>query len=348
MRLTHTLLCVLTAFSFELGAATPTPFHGHSFAPSPSSDMQGKCTQKLQRRAWQNLSRAEKKAYLDAELCLMSLPTKTGLPAAVTRFDDLIKAHQMQAYWVHGDGWFLPFHRLLMSAHELLLRQECGYAGAQPYWEETVTVGKVSTCELLDPVYGFGGGGTGPGGCISDGPFKDYVLHTGPGEENTVQCIHRNVSDTNSWGSSQANVTECLQKPSFATAWPCLEKRPHWAGHNAIGGEVANPISSPGDPLFYLHHTWLDKLWWNWQALDLPARLEDIAGHTSSVKNPALPADYSFVNATLDDVLDMYGVVANATVRDVMDIRGERLCFEYVEYQPPAEENPKKTWWPWG
>jgi tyrosinase len=51
----------------------------------------------------QNLSRKEKREYINAELCLMSLPTKTGLPAAVTRFDDLIKSHQMQAFSVHGD-----------------------------------------------------------------------------------------------------------------------------------------------------------------------------------------------------------------------------------------------------
>ena len=41
---------------------------------------------------------------------------------------------------------------------------------------------------------------------------------------------------------------------------------------------MVDPISSPGDPLFYLHHTWLDKLWWNWQSRDLAHRLTDISG----------------------------------------------------------------------
>jgi len=35
---------------------------------------------------------------------------------------------------------------------------------------------------------------------------------------------------------------------------------------------------SPGDPIFWLHHTYLDKLWWQWQARDLGSRLTDMTG----------------------------------------------------------------------
>lgn len=41
---------------------------------------------------------------------------------------------------------------------------------------------------------------------------------------------------------------------------------------------MGNPISSSGDPIFYLHHAWLDKIWWDWQSRDLPARLSEMAG----------------------------------------------------------------------
>lgn len=46
---------------------------------------------------------------------------------------------------------------------------------------------------------------------------------------------------------------------------------------------MLDPIASPGDPLFYLHHTWLDKVWWEWQILDLPARLTDIGGRNVQI-----------------------------------------------------------------
>jgi tyrosinase len=41
---------------------------------------------------------------------------------------------------------------------------------------------------------------------------------------------------------------------------------------------MGNGVSSPGDPLFYLHHTWLDKIFWDWQARDRATRVKRIAG----------------------------------------------------------------------
>lgn len=40
--------------------------------------------------------------------------------------------------------------------------------------------------------------------------------------------------------------------------------------------------SSPGDPLFYLHHAGLDHLWADWQKLDSPKRLHEIEGNAIS------------------------------------------------------------------
>jgi tyrosinase len=42
--------------------------------------------------------------------------------------------------------------------------------------------------------------------------------------------------------------------------------------------KMLDPFNSPGDPLFYLHHAWMDKLWWDWQFRDLENRLADISG----------------------------------------------------------------------
>ena len=41
---------------------------------------------------------------------------------------------------------------------------------------------------------------------------------------------------------------------------------------------MLNGVSSPGDPLFYLHHTWLDKIWADWQAKDKANRIKEISG----------------------------------------------------------------------
>ena len=111
---------------------------------------------------------------------------------------------------------------------------------------------------------------------------------------------------------------------------------------------MINPISSPGDPIFYLHHTWLDKVWWGWQALDLPARLTDISGRNVQDTVPAFPGNSTSSptagqpwrisrrdgdpgnTTTLNHVLHMYGMTPNVTIADVMDIGGGYLCYEYV------------------
>ena len=41
---------------------------------------------------------------------------------------------------------------------------------------------------------------------------------------------------------------------------------------------MVNVQLSPGDPLFWLHHAWLDSLWWRWQSQDLARRVQDFAG----------------------------------------------------------------------
>jgi len=44
----------------------------------------------------------EKRAYIDAELCLIKLPATLGLPGAKNRFEELQSVHQVQAAITHG------------------------------------------------------------------------------------------------------------------------------------------------------------------------------------------------------------------------------------------------------
>jgi tyrosinase len=89
------------------------------------------CTNPRIRKPWHKLSADEKKAYIDAELCLMKAPAKLGIRGAKTRFDELQSVHILQSEIRHFTGSFLPFHRLMMWAHEELLINDCGYKGAQ-------------------------------------------------------------------------------------------------------------------------------------------------------------------------------------------------------------------------
>jgi tyrosinase len=84
-------------------------------------------------------------------------------------------------------------------------------------------------------------------------------------------------------------------------------------------------------------HTYVDKLWWEWQAKDLDFRLTDMGGRnvpTDAYRNalglPEVTDEWLARETTLDHVLDIGGVYPTATIRDVMDIQGGFLCYEYV------------------
>lgn len=110
---------------------------------------------------------------------------------------------------------------------------------------------------------------------------------------------------------------------------------------------------SPGDPIFWLHHTYLDKLFWDWQSQNLTTRLTEIGGSNLqdlSAGEGSLPGggkgdligqtgdpDPRFVDyfndggniTTLNHTLWSAGIAANATIADVMDARGDYVCAEY-------------------
>src|SRR5690606_33299428 len=94
----------------------------------------------------------------------------------------------------------------------------------------------------------------------------------------TDHCLQRHINNELSWAANQKEVDICLSMPRFTSFWACVEHRPHTGGHFGVGGEMANAVSSPGDPLFYLHHAYIDRIWWQWQQKNLKKRVKEIAG----------------------------------------------------------------------
>jgi tyrosinase len=91
--------------------------------------------------------------------------------------------------------------------------------------------------------------------------------------------ILRRGSPTNTWPPTAASLT-AIENMSAAPAglnvyWPFWRELEsgalsvtlsHNTGHNIVGGYMANPVFSPNDPLFWLHHAEVDRIWSRWQA----------------------------------------------------------------------------------
>jgi tyrosinase len=155
------------------------------------------------RKDWAALSKKERKDYIDAVKCLQKAPGKSDpnwAPGVRTRYDDFVAIHIDLTTQIHGTGNFLTWHRHFVWAYEQALQKECGYKGAQPYWNWFANQDDISK----SPVYDGSDtsmGGTGSyvkhegawaatgevlfppgvgGGCLQTGPFKDMVANLGP------------------------------------------------------------------------------------------------------------------------------------------------------------------------
>lgn len=273
------------------------------------------------------LTDEEKSAYLSAEKCLMTSPAKSGIEGAVTRWDELQWVHIVQSNVIHGVGAFLPWHRAFVRLHEQLLQTECNYTGGQPYWDWTKDAsnnGSLAAAsiwggdELSFGTNGQGarGGGIDGSACVTDGAFANTTLRMGQswGVSNyTEYCLSRSFETERyywDWANS-SYVDACYAQESYVDgAFDCYRAKPHSSVHLAVSGTVGDQAASPGDPIFYLHHTNLDRIWWQWQQADLPGRLEQMGGRNVPVNATLTAAEWLYPGPEL---LEYDGDPANVT-----------------------------------
>ncbi|CAK7204224.1 hypothetical protein SEUCBS139899_006978 [Sporothrix eucalyptigena] len=305
------------------------------------------CTKINQRKSWNVLTDTEKKAFIDAQVCLMNHPPVTGLVENATSvWDEFAYIHINQGNNIHYVGQFLPWHRYYVRTHELALQTLCGYEGAHPYWDELtdLTNAPIAQSSIFDPDTGFGGNGTGSDGCVADGPFVNVTLHiSNHHQRGNAFCLSRGLSQTSFDTEAAANVETCFGYANYSNAWQCYNGYPHGGGHGGVGGLMLDPIDSCNDPLFHMHHAYLDKLWWEWQMADYPNRLYDMAGNNTA---PQAILDMAGLSQPGADIMDYNGdpgtittlhhnlwmnfVTANVTVGDVMQLNGSVICAEYI------------------
>lgn len=328
------------------------------------------CTKPLIRKEWRTLNTEEKHKYIDAVKCLASKPSQTGniYEGAKSRFDDFQVTHIVNTDFIHYVGFFQPWHRMFIAQYEKDLRNLCSYTGAQPYWNwalDSDSVEDFSISPIFDRESGFGGNGifidtaswtnstrqvpgkTG-GGCVINGPFvkEEFTVNTGPGNSSAYnpRCLTRDISPEFAISKlSQCIVDWTLEAEDFYEfdirvqgGVTASTQGYHGGGHLGVGGdigEMGDMYSSPGDPIFFMHHTNVDRLWDTWQRMDWPARRNDIGGPDTQYAYPFnFFGDRDYHNITLDYAMDFGNLIPGkqyVRVKEVMDTQGGRFCYTY-------------------
>ncbi|KAL6407532.1 tyrosinase [Ilyonectria robusta] len=187
------------------------------------------------------------------------------------------------------------------------------------------------------------------GGCLKDGPFKGLTVNLGPvspgmdGMEVSPtgalgynpRCLVRDLSryPGKTWftASNLFNLTLGAASGSIALFQNEFQGRfgdeflgVHAAGHFTMGGDSADLFSSPNDPIFFLHHAMVDRMYWVWQALH-PAKAKDIAGTITILNTP--PSR----DAIKSDALNMGVNAPEITIGDALDTLGNSpFCYIYL------------------
>ena len=103
-----------------------------------------------------------------------------------------------------------------------------------------------------------------------------------------------------------------------------LENVPHNAVHGTIGGLMGDPRTAAQDPVFWLHHANIDRLWEVWIKRD------------NANKNPTLNA---WLTGTAFQLQDSAGGVYKFSSKDVMDTKVLRHGYIYDDVSDPVRTN---------
>ncbi|MEV7440726.1 tyrosinase family protein [Streptomyces sp. NPDC056257] len=219
------------------------------------------------------LTADEKRAFTSA---LLELKRTGSYDRFVTTHNGFIMSDTDSGDRVgHRSPSFLPWHRRFLLEFEAAL-QKVDANVSLPYWDWTVD--RTSRSSLWAPDF-LGGTGRARDGQVLDGPF---AYSTGKWNVNVRvdgrAYLRRTLGEGTAQLPTKAEVDSVLAMPVYdAAPWNSSSSgfRNHlegWRGvnlHNRVhvwvGGQMSTGVS-PNDPVFWMHHAFIDKLWADWQA----------------------------------------------------------------------------------
>jgi len=193
-------------------------------------------------------------------------------------YDRFVLRHaNANASAIHRSPAFLPWHRRFIWDFESELQRVSGNPElGLPYWNWSEGGANASMWDdnLL------GGDGHPVTQVVNNGPFRggEWTVVNSGGQPAgpltrafgraswatslpTLQQIQQVLSitpyDAANWN---ANVNQSFRNQIEGFRGPNLHNR----GHGWVGGSML-PMTSPNDPVFFMHHCMVDKLWYEWQ-----------------------------------------------------------------------------------
>jgi len=287
-------------------------------------------------------------------------------------YDDLVYVHMDLNIKIHFAGLFFPWHRYYLQYFEDTLIQKCGYKGATPYWDWTLDAHDMYNSPFFDnSSSGIGGWGDPNNDYqIHTGGFKDDIraypnphhvrrnfsvfpfsnpellppFAGDPAAPPSPVDLMVNTTMTKENVDYTVNSFEgdFFEFQTYAESTEGI----HFGAHLIVAGDMTGYCSNgakapdcvagtkwtPNDPVFFMHHGMVDKIWYDWQNKSPKNKYAFGGGSVTAstsfenfVKFPTgLPPYLGFDSELFGDGF------WNVTVWDVMDTMGDTLCYVYA------------------
>jgi tyrosinase len=267
----------------------------------------------------------------------------------------------MDQFWrqcQHGCWFFLPWHRMYLGYFERIVRAAVVKLGgpadwALPYWNYSDTSNP--NAKALPPCF------REP--ALPDGsPNPLFVIQ----EINILRAPGVNSGDPSVIPDEDVNLSGCLSENFFSPdtdtttgdlgfggpamgfnhdgqvfATNSVESIPHNQIHVDVGGQwmqggatvdgwMINPDTAALDPIFWLHHANIDRLWSVWNRIS-PANADPTGSVNVGGQNIAWPTTVSF------SFYDETGNVVTMTPSQVLDTTQTVFSYDYEDTSNPLQ-----------
>ncbi|TDZ36775.1 Tyrosinase ustQ [Colletotrichum spinosum] len=253
-------------------------------------------------------------------------------------------------------------HRWFLYLFDTSLRRTCGYSGPTPYWDWSRDHADLAGSPVFEesPEYGLGGTGNCEADCIvTTGAFANFELAW-----PIPHQLRRNMTLITGWFDHEQPQNRTLG-PEFVRksierhtgdyfSFQHAMELMHNHVHNFVGGDLAGDCPkalpeedcrdlavsfTPNDPIFWLHHAQLDRLWNKWQRHH-PSNFDAFSGvplHPHKMNESSYDFD---ANADHKMPFDVQSVPV--APRKVFDTEAWPLCYRYADEEVTVTDGPSE------
>jgi tyrosinase len=277
-------------------------------------------------------------AYADAVAAMQAKPASdpTSWAYQANIHGTVLSGSPLWNQCQHGSWYFAPWHRMYLYYFERIVRAQVIANGgpstwALPYWNygggnpDTVLLPYNSLpLAFRNPTRA---NGTPNPLYVAD---RGAGINAGAGLSSAVTSSAVAMACASYTGTTElgGGATSAGQ---FEGQYGQLESQPHNVVHSAMGGLMGDPLTAAEDPIFWLHHANIDRLWWVWQQT-----------HPGDPSTPRWTGQrFSF--------FDVGGAPVSLCDADVVNIVSQ-LDYTYATYLWPIPlpwHFPLRWPWPW-